>query len=497
MKRVTLFLIIIFSLPFLFIQTSEAIRIGRGSPEFRAIGGVSMGGYGAMNIGLSHPGLFKTIAGLGGPLDMDYLLKSIEVDMLGDYDNPDPYPNRDTLLDMIKDLSISFGNPVYYNPESTYYPPGVTNENARKTTVLLNFKDGTYNPDGTLPVITFTDPGPFDWVEVLLGLDTNKNNKLDWLKAEPVIRQFHEPFADLNENGMYDEGEPFNDFGLDGVDGTDDLGEGDRLFTYNPHRANYLAQDPFTHAATMELTALQDLNLYIDAGTTDEFQFNIHAENFVDMVDSRGLLFRIENDFPEDFPRVSHFNEQRVYVRYPGGHVGFDKENIGLSFARAKRGIREAITVANRFTTLFAFVSDHWPGGDYDTDPYELWRYPSKMGVTFFRNPSLGGKVMRFGIYLPPGYFRSKTKYYPVLYLLGGYNMSIAGLANSYLKSALDLMILSGELQKMIIVIPEGMNYKNHRGHFFVNQIDLERGDRFMDFFFDLVTYIDDHLQTK
>jgi hypothetical protein len=496
MKQVILFLLTILSLPFLFIQTSEAIRIGRGSPEFRAIGGVSMGGYGAMNIGLSHPDLFKTIAGLGGPLDMDYLLKTIEVDMLGDYDNPDPYPNRDTLLDMIKDLSISFGNPVYYNPASTYFPPGITNENARKPTTLLNFKDGTYNPDGNLPVITFTDPGPYDWVEVLLGLDANKNNKLDWLKGEPVIRQFHEPFADLNGNGMYDEGEPFNDFGLDGIPGTGDEGEGDGQFTYNPRRANYLAQDPFTHAASMDLALLQNLNLYIDAGTTDEFQFNIHAENFVDMVDSRGLLFRRENDFPEDFPRVSHFRQQRVYVRYPGGHVGFDKENVGLSFARAKRGIREAITVANRFTTLFAFASDRWPGGEYGTDPYELWRYASKMGVTYFRSPSLG-RNMRFGIYLPPGYFRSRTTYYPILYLLGGYNMSIAGLTNSYVKSALDLMILSGEIQKMIIVIPDGMNYKNQRGHFFVNQSDLERGDRFMDYFFDLVTYIDDHLQTK
>jgi hypothetical protein len=455
-----------------------------------------MGGYGAMNIGLSHPDLFKTIAGLGGPLDMDYLLKTIEFDMLGDYDNPDPYPNRDTLLDMIKDLSISFGNPVYYNRDSTYYPPGITNENARKPTTLLNFKDGTYNPDGSLPVITFTDPGPYDWVEVLLGLDANKNNKLDWLKGEPVIRQFHEPFADLNGNGMYDEGEPFNDFGLDGIPGTGDEGEGDGQFTYNPRRANYLAQDPFTHAANMDSAILQGLNLYIDAGTTDEFQFNIHAENFVGMVNSRGLLFRIENDFPEDFPRISHFRQQRVYVRYEGGHVGFDKENLGLSFARAKKGIREAITVANRFTTLFAFASDRWPGGEYGTDPYELWRYASKMGVTYFRSPSLG-RNMRFGIYLPPGYFRSRTTYYPILYLLGGYNMSIAGLANSYVKSALDLMILSGEIQKMIIVIPDGMNYKNHRGHFFVNQIDLERGDRFMDYFFDLVTYIDDHLQTK
>jgi hypothetical protein len=525
MKRIALISIITISLLFLVIHTSEAIRIGRGSPEFRAIGGVSMGGYGAMNIGLGHPDLFKTIAGLGGPLDMEYLLKFIEVDMLGNYDNPDAYPNRDTLMDMIKDLSISFGNPVYYNPDSTYYAPGITSENARKPTALFHFID-ELNPDGSLPAITYVDPDPFDWVEVLLTLDRNQNNRRD--RGEPILTRFHEPFSDANRNGIYDAGEPFTDsngngiydfgelytdlnqngiydageafqdVGLDGVPGTKDYGEGDGLFTFNPRRLNYLAQDPFTRAALMAPAVLQGLNLYIDAGTTDEFQFNVHAENFVHMTADRdpGLAFTVENGFPEDFPRISHFRVPRVYVRYEGGHVGFDKENLGVSFARAKQGIREAITVANRFTTLFAFVSDHWPGGEYGTDPYELWRYPSKMGVTYFRSPSLG-RNMRFGIYLPPGYSRSRTTYYPVLYLLGGYNMSIAGLANSYVKSALDLMILSGEIQKMIIVIPEGTNYKNKRGHFFVNQIDPERGDRFMDYFFDLVTFIDDRLQTK
>jgi hypothetical protein len=473
---------------------SEAIRIGRGSPLFRAIGGVSMGGYGAMNIGLTHPDLFITIAGLGGPLDMGYLLKYIEVDMLGNYDNLPAYPDRKTQIEMLQDLTISFGNPVYYNPESTYYPPWINPDNARVPTTLLGFLDGEYNPDGSLPVITYEDPGPGNWVEVLLALDVNENGKRN--PGEPILRQCHEPFEDLNLNGFFDQGETFLDAGLDGLLGTGDYGEGDGKFTDNPHRANYLVQDPLTHAATLDLTVLGNLNLYLDAGTEDEFQFNIHAENFVDTMGDRGLAFGIENGFPENFPRVSHFNEKRVYVRYEGGHVGFDKENIGLSFARARRAIREAITVANRFTTLFVFVSDHWPGGDYGTDPYELFRYPSKMGVTYFRSPSLG-RNMRFGIYLPPGYSRSRTNYYPVLYLLGGYNMSIASLANSYVKSALDSLILAGEMQKMIIVIPDGMNYKNKRGHFFVNQIDRERGDNFMSYFFDLVNCIDRRFKTK
>ena len=492
MKKLPALLLIVMSL-FHFAVEVQSAPIGMGSPQFRAIGGVSMGAYGAMNIGLCRPDFFKTIASLGGPLDMNYLLKFIEVDMLGNYDNLTPYPSRGTLIDMLKDLTISFGNPVYYNPSSTFFPPGITAQNAKIPTTLYGFMD-ELNSDGSLPVITYEDPAPGDWVKVLLALDTNKNGRRDW--GEPILRQFHEPFTDLNGNKMYDPGEPFSDTGLDGVPGTGDFGEGDGQFTYNPNHDNLFAKDPLRRAETLRLEDLEKLNLYIDAGTEDEFQFNIHAENFVDTLGYRGLNVRIENDFPEDFPRISHFDEKRVYVRYPGGHVGFNKENIGLSFEQARQGIKEAIVVANRFTTLLSFVSDHFLGGEFGTNALEMFLFPSKTGVSYFYSPSLK-RYMKFGIYLPPGYSRRRMSYYPVLYLLGGYNMSIQGMTNSWMRAALDGLIFTGELQKMIIVIPDGMNYKNGRGHFFVNQIDKQRGDNFKGYFFDLVTFIDTYYKTK
>jgi len=453
-----------------------------------------MGGYGAMNMGLERPAFFNTIASLGGPLDMAYLLKFIEVDMLEDYDKPVTYPNRGTLINMLKDLTISFGNPVYYNPLSTYYPPGITAENARVPTTLFNFLDGKLNPDGSLPVITYEDPAPGDWVEVLLALDRDGSRKRT--PGEHIVKRFHEPFTDSNGNGIFDPGESFSDVGLDGVPGSGDDGEGDGMFTENPNHDHFFAEDPLTRAETLPFETLGNLNLYIDAGTEDEFHFNLHAENFVLTLLDRGLPVRVENGFPENFPRISHFHDKRVYVRYPGGHVGFNKENIGLSFERAKKGLQEAIVVANRFTTLFSFVSDHFLGGDFGTDPYELYRYPSKMGVAYFTSPSLNRR-MKFGIYLPPGYSRSLTNFYPVFYLLLGYNMSVEGMASSYIRKALDSLILTGEMQKMIIVIPDGLNYKNQRGHFFVNQIGRERGDRFKDYFFDLVNLIDSRYKTK
>lgn len=476
-------------------SSSSVAKVGIGSPQFRAIAGVSMGGYGAMNTGLKHPETFKTVACLGGPLDMAYLLKYIEVNLLGNYDDPDLYPDRGTAINMLKDLTISFGNPVYYNPQSTYYPPGITRENATKPTTLSDFFDRKSNPDGSLPVITYADSGPNDWVEILLAVDLNGNGKRD--PGEPIPARFHEPFADVNKTGIYEPGEPYSDLGLDGVAGTEDYGEGNRRFDSNPNRDNFMANDPLTRAAGLPIETLQGLNIYLDAGTKDQFQFNIHTDNFVEVLEGRGLKVQIEDGFPESFPGVSHFVDQkRVYVRYDGDHVGFSKENIGLNFKQAQKGVGGATLVANRFVTLFAFVSDHFPGGEYGTDPVEMFRYPSRMGTTSFYSPSLGRK-MKIGIYLPPGYKKSNTKYYPVLYLLGGYNMSVSSLANQWIQASLDTLILTRQIQKMIVVIPDGMNYKNGRGSFFVNQIDKERGGRYMDYLLDLTEYIDDHFQTR
>jgi len=53
-------------------------------------------------------------------------------------------------------------------------------------------------------------------------------------------------------------------------------------------------------------------------------------------------------------------------LRYEGGHVGVKKEDIGLSFKQAKGGVEGALLVANRFTTLFAFVqiTPRWEYGN-------------------------------------------------------------------------------------------------------------------------------------
>jgi enterochelin esterase-like enzyme len=75
--------------------------------------------------------------------------------------------------------------------------------------------------------------------------------------------------------------------------------------------------------------------------------------------------------------------------------------------------------------------------------------------------------------------------------------MSLPSLTNSRIEAALDVLVARQEIQKMIIVIPEGTDCKNVRGSFFVNQADVERGDRFTDCFLDLVSHVDDRFRTK
>ncbi|MCZ7585896.1 MAG: hypothetical protein M5R36_22640 [Deltaproteobacteria bacterium] len=53
-----------------------------------------------------------------------------------------------------------------------------------------------------------------------------------------------EPFADDNANGRHDDGEAFEDLGIDGVAGTGDYGEGNGVYDDNPRVANWLSQSP-------------------------------------------------------------------------------------------------------------------------------------------------------------------------------------------------------------------------------------------------------------
>lgn len=102
------------------------------SRPYRAIAGVSMGAYGALNLGTKHRDLFSTIGALGGPVDLQQLMRDSIADDLevkaqtmlprdvGEdctFDHLPPYPDRDSRISQFQDLVIAFGNPFLHNPD--------------------------------------------------------------------------------------------------------------------------------------------------------------------------------------------------------------------------------------------------------------------------------------------------------------------------------------------------------------------------------------------
>lgn len=214
-----------------------------------------------------------------------------------------------------------------------------------------NYFDDEYNPDGTLPVISFCDggqdpqsqtpyingwaPGGDKPVNLGFAVDINKNGIRD--QGEPVIRSGHEPYDDcgpdklcdvdepgynaetnpdpnqddydyqLNPSGTegnhrYDEGEKFSDFGLDGVPNTKgrhiagDPGEGDGVFTESVGLANFYANDAHgiisrrvtnIPGGAFDDNALQRVDILSDGGVRDLFNFAAVANHLTGQIFGR------------------------------------------------------------------------------------------------------------------------------------------------------------------------------------------------------------------
>ncbi len=187
---------------------------------FRAIGGVSEGGIGSSALGSSHPELFDAIGTLGGPFDVDYMLHFVQNAVSGfctlpqlqallaqdptgailnnpaaltcmqqnpptilpyehsaDY-NHWPYTDnggnfdRNFFIDALEDLTEAFGNMAIYNPQSSWFAPGMTaaawatgQDLCSNPIVIKGTANGgtaplynaEYNPTGQYDAISFCD----------------------------------------------------------------------------------------------------------------------------------------------------------------------------------------------------------------------------------------------------------------------------------------------------------------------------------------------------
>lgn len=382
----------------------------------RMLLGIGEGALAATHLRGAYPEKFAVLAGVGGPVSTRGLLILVE-SWLNDYDNWAQTPTRDQRLDFITELFRAFKNPLYDNAQSDFYPPGVN------YTDFIDFVPKTVtgfvdrlNPTGAIPAVTFMDVSG-DAVTFALALDENENGKRD--AGEPILIQLHEDFTDANGNGIFDRGEQYDDYGIDGVAGTGDYGEQNGQFDYSPIGETFLKWDPVYVAQNAKRTDDQNYvaSVYCDIALEDTWGFSdtntILFNELAALGDGLKDSHCVTNSaavydqflWEETYPRYAPFLAERfVWEQTPGDESDLNPAFTDLEDLRARRMMQ----------SLF-FLSSRVPNGLFYNEVEDT-------KVTFENHTYLtdSGIRLRYSIGLPAGYYRGHSIWetYPVLYVL-------------------------------------------------------------------------------
>lgn len=589
---------------------------------YRMIAGISMGGAMASIVGLRNHKKFDIIGTMGAPNNLTYLFDYIQRSMLGGfcdlkklealakekklntkeaycldlapksrypfefvshynqwhYDDAGGNWNRGKLVQVLQDMVLAIGNPMYYNPKSHYWPHESIPNNRRSVSKrcsnpirISGIKHDKYNPDGKYDLITYCEGNGSERsgvyypektrdhktsVEILLAVDINGNGKRDY--GEPVVSMSRERFDDWgvdkcpNEredgkggcvaegqkgaegkdpngddydplknplgtegNTVYDEGEPYRDLGIDGVAGTQDYGEGDGKFTRTPGRENLMAHDPWTLIRKMKKADVDRLNLYIDGGIRDLFNFHITGLHLLGALKSHyadepnravkydkfvSLMPKGSKEF--DFIEVNWKNKgQHVFVQY--GDPNASKEKIEQGDGDHVNGGR----ALDRVLAFFSFVTNNIPDPDLKPVTIDVKKKEATATHFVYESKALGFKNV-YSVVLPPGFYANPQTRYPVVYFGHGYGMSAPDMAN--LLAIVSSQMSQGAVAKMILVSlhgkceewlpkkdsPNSFTKKKmgdcHRGAFYMNAKGLTGNDRFFeDSVFEVVSEVE------
>jgi hypothetical protein len=451
--------------------------------------------------------------------------------------------------------------------------------------VLKNYYDDEFNPDGTFDVISFCDGAPkikentpyANWwvpgdnnnvpVEAGLAVDYNGNGIRD--EMEPVIRAGHELWGDWGTDGTpsesepgygpdnldpsgddydprynplgtegntrYEEGEPFADYGLDGVPGTADspydYGEGDGTFTPSPglqrfwdydSRGMVRGESDYLLSTPLDDAALSRVDFWTDGGTRDLFNFAVAAEHFMGSFVSRGrsaVTFRHPSLMPglrpeePDFFNPAHI----VYEDLPGVinyRYGKDEPTERDIESGSGQHVGTVTEFANRLQSALYFIDARWPDAhrvlmeesvENPAPDAPACEVSGNCKIDFTSSFGRTGPVQ---ITLPPGYAHAEQQHirYPVIYLLHGYGMTpedlgaaIIFLAN-WMNGNSDSQ--ASRLGKAILVYADGRCRNEEgrpaecvKGNFFADSV-REDGVKLDAWFLELVDYIDQNYRT-
>lgn len=443
---------------------------------------------------------------------------------------------RSLYMKGIRDMARAMSNPAHYNIDNPYTPPGVPLSEidrlpadrctANGSLKLKDFYDREFNPDGTFDVITFCDGGDtreglglgvwdpstpkLDPAELLLAVDLDGNGLRD--AGEPIVTNAFEPFDDFGSDGLadvdepgydpvtnpdpnkdnyhwqrnprgtegnddYDEGETFEDSGLDGVMGTCqqgetpggpiagcyDFGEGDGEWTLSPNVKRWYEHDAVERVAALNATDKAHMRFWFDAGIRDFLNNSVSVNQVggqlsgvhgLDMAMYENFLPLAQNgtESTYDFTTVPWNDVPRhVYLRYGDP----DASDMRISQGDG-RHVGTALQIINRVTTAFAWLDKQWPDGDRD----ETLDGGSLIKDLTFVSPTTG-RDSPYGLFLPPGYDdpANADKRYPVVYFFHGYGQEpqdLVDLSAVFANYMLSEQPIEYRFQKFIIVYVDG-----------------------------------------
>jgi pimeloyl-ACP methyl ester carboxylesterase len=337
---------------------------------------------------------------------------------------------------------------------------------------------------------------------VMLAYDYNGNGRRDF--GEPIVNNGRERFDDIGQDGcpdafedgqggcratprepagdfnrdnydveenptgtqgnwVFDDGEPFRDFGLDGVGGTDDFGEGNGRFDESIGRQTLKRYDGRSNYRKLSLSQQRRLTVLADGGIRDIFNLGLMAQHLFSAV--RATLGPLAVGEYRDFAQIPGLTNRqgrfdpwtKAWSRLPRNMLTLFGNGIPTDAERlAGEGDHVGTTeqALHRFSLVFNFVASRWPALERPSTPTTL--NGVQKSVVF--PSSVLNAQWEYAISLPPGYDDAENANvrYPVAYLLHGYGMEPTGFVSTALVADTQVVNPEVALRPVIYVFPYG-----------------------------------------
>jgi hypothetical protein len=394
---------------------------------------------------------------------------------------------------------VVVGKPDNYNAE--YNPSGDHN--------LVTFCDGTPPVEGAkddpeyLALAGNYDPNhAYDTpISFVLVVDINGNGRRDF--HEPAVINSMERFEDVGADGCLDgeedgdggctgggsghdpngdnygvpdnalgtqgdgyrqDGEFYQDFGLDGVDGTGDFGEGDGAHSMNPNLVAAIEASALHWISTAPMEQLDRVTLALDGGVRDSMHALVSTWPMAARLVARGASVGFFTNYTGE-PGALHPSGEVVDLTSEAGNMDLSSERIGDHYIVAYGSMESSpdeiaagdgkhvgtmVQAVNRLTGFVLTALYRWPDLHWEACPGHF----GKVGYSTFYSPALQNRFA-YAYSLPPCYDMETTKDldFPLIAFLPGQGTD--AMANAGSGVVFNLLAMMGTIPKFIMLAPE------------------------------------------